>query len=110
MKINEFISNDLKSKFEIMDRNLYLETAHLSSSHQIENTPSFKSILENKYDMIHFLVDKVVKENSLKTPYFLLIQIISDGNAITKKNNGDRHLMKEEVKEWWESNRSKYGR
>ena len=45
-----------------------------------------------------------------KTPYFLLIQIISDGNAITKKNNGDRHLMKEEVKEWWESNRSKYGR
>ena len=42
MRLNEFVNNDLKEKFELLCNKLYYDTAHFSTPHQMVETDSYK--------------------------------------------------------------------
>jgi hypothetical protein len=106
--MNEFINNN-GIKFEVLDRQLYLETAHLSNLGEIMESTYFKEILDMGDDSIPFVVDKIINGGGTFAHPMLLKRItgiesfLKEGDDITTKN------IKKGIGEWWIENKSKYG-
>ena len=110
MKINEFINNDnLKETFDRLKEDLYYDTAHLSSIHQIKESASYKRILSCGNDILPYLIDEI--KNNVSYAYCLLFfDLIKPNIEITKSEAGDVSKIKKHIIYWWEENKHNCGR
>jgi hypothetical protein len=100
-KINEFINNnDLKEKFDKLDRMIFLETAHLANFFELDDNEHYKIILENINDFLPIIVDEIIN-GEYRYVHKLLI---------SKFFEFDKENFKESVSSWWEENKHKYGK
>lgn len=101
MKVNEFINNDnLKETFDKLDRQIFLETAHLSNINEILNNKHYKLMLENIDDFLPFVVEKILNNKGIFSHRFLFL-------TATKLKKGDSSFINL-VSNWWNDNKYKY--
>jgi hypothetical protein len=107
-KINEFINNNnIQIEFEILDRQLYIETAHLSNLQQIMKTDPYLNMLERGNDFLPFIVERILNSKGTFAHPLLFDEIVS-------LDYGDEPLTTLEynniIKKWWLENKNKYGK
>jgi hypothetical protein len=90
MKVNEFVNNDLREVLDKLDRNIFLETAHLSDYSVLDNE-NYKKILDNINEFLPFIIEKIINDN-YNFHHKLLIKTLF---------NFDKYNFKESVINWW---------
>lgn len=109
-KINEFLEN--KNEFDRLDTKLYFETAHLSNINDIKVTNSFIEMLNKGEKIVPFIVNKMlIDESIIFNSYLILFKEIT-GLYILLKQEDEKSikLIKQRISEWWDDNKSKYGK
>jgi hypothetical protein len=100
-KVNEFVNNDdLKEIFDKLDRDIFIETAHLANFFQLEDNKHYKIMLENINNFLPFIVDKIIN-GEYRYVHKLLISKVFDV---------DKDNFIGSVSNWWKENKFKYGK
>jgi len=100
--INEFINNK-ETEFDILDKKLFMETAHLSNLEMISENKYFKIILNKGDEFLPFIVEKIINDCSIFA-HWILINKITGIERFTKNGLS----FKDSVNEWWNENKYKY--
>jgi hypothetical protein len=105
-KINEFINNDenLITKFNKLNRELYYETAHLSNLQEIMSSNSYKEILSHGDTFLPFIVDLILNDNAIFAHPLIFDEIVGKISDEDSKYTKD---FKDILKDWWLENKEK---
>lgn len=102
MEINEFVNNNnnnIEEIFDKLDKQVFLETAHLSNFFQLDDNKHYKIMLENLNIFLPFIVDRIINNN-----YRYVHKLL-----ISKVYGFDKDNFIGSVSSWWGENKFKYG-
>lgn len=106
-KINEFLTN-LETEFNILNKELYYKTAHLSSLEQISEKEIFK-VMSKRLDFLPFIVQKVISgDGAIFAHPLLLKKMTGIDSFVNETDRMTNELFKKKVELWWIENKSKY--
>jgi hypothetical protein len=112
-KINEFINNDdeLLEQFEILNKELFYETAHLSNMDHIKSSDSYKKILSYSFDILPIVMNEIINNNGNYTLCFIVFDIVGrESINIPESDRGYVDRIKDHIKSWWLENKHRYGK